>query len=141
MIRTLRAIGKHTAVTILILSAFYHSVVSVKNSMLDYVRRTSPDPVSVSDDRFKSLRFQIASERYGKIGYLTNIPEGMDWSGEYLRTQYALAPIVVDDSPNAGLVVANFKEPYSIGDTIRDTNVIAITNFGNGVLLIRRRTH
>jgi hypothetical protein len=140
VIRALGVARKYAGACILIVYSLYHGVVSVRTSMLDYVRRTSPDLVTLSDQRFETIKLRIRSDGYNKVGYLTNIPEGMDWSGVYLRTQYALAPILVDDSTNPALVVANLREPYSVRSCIRDKDVVTIADFGNGVLLLTRRT-
>jgi hypothetical protein len=58
---------------------------------------------------------------------------------EYWRTQYTLAPIIVSDSANAALVVADLTEGSSIKDTVPDIGLFTVVDYGNGVFLLSRK--
>lgn len=53
--------------------------------------------------------------------------------GDYYLTQYALAPLVVDHSPNHSLVVGNF--PSSSPLAFASANLQVVKDFGDGVLI------
>jgi hypothetical protein len=91
--------------------------------------RSAPDDIAQrSDLRFAQLK--AALPQRGVIGYVGDTGES-DVAPYYLA-QYALAPLVLDRSPNHPFVVGNFHSspPASSPEKLR-----LIANFGNGVLL------
>lgn len=56
--------------------------------------------------------------------------------GDYYWAQYALAPLVLDHSPNHPLVVGNFVETAAASD---HSNLQLIKDFGDGVLLFANK--
>src|ERR1700739_955969 len=91
--------------------------------------RSAPDDIAQrSDLRFARLR--AALPQRGVIGYVGEA--GEPGIAPYYLAQYALAPLVLDRSPNHALVVGNFPSspPVASPEKLR-----LITNFGNGVLL------
>ena len=92
-----------------------------------------PDQVSArSDQRFALLKKKLPSE--GIVGYVGET--GDSSLSDYYLTQYALAPLVIDDTPNHQIVVGNF--PSSKRANI-PSNLTLIEDFGNGVLLYAAR--
>jgi hypothetical protein len=81
-----------------------------------------------SGQRFAGLREALPQR--GVIGY---IGQSQDSVGHYYLAQYALAPLVVDFSPNHPMVVGNFPTtpPQNL-----PTNLKLLRDFGNGVLLL-----
>jgi hypothetical protein len=91
----------------------------------------SPDDVAKrSDQRFAALK--TAMPLRGVVGY---IGDSADPVADYYLAQYALAPLVVDHSPNHPLVIGNFAaaQPSSSG------HLQLVTDFGNGVLLFANK--
>lgn len=96
-----------------------HTSSQVKESSIDVARR--------SDERFAAVKALLP--RRGVIGYIGET--GAQARGDYYLAEYALAPLVVDDSPNHPAVLVNFLDlPPSIPSNLR-----LIKDFGHGVAL------
>jgi len=83
-----------------------------------------------SDQRFAALKAALPPR--GVVGY---VGESNDPVADYYLTQYALAPLVIDHSPNHPLVVGNFSA--SLPGTPHHLQLL--TDFGNGVLLFANK--
>jgi hypothetical protein len=91
--------------------------------------RSTPDDVAQrSDLRFAKLK--AALPQRGVIGYVGGT--GKSGVASYYLAQYALAPVVLERSPNHPLVVGNFPSG-SPDDSAAKLRLIK--NFGDGVLL------
>jgi hypothetical protein len=98
--------------------------------------RNAPSPLALraddisagSDQRFATLKAHLPSR--GVIGYIGE--SGNSGTADYYLAQYALAPLVLDHSPNHALVMASFPDsrPEIPG------NLQLVNNFGSGVLLL-----
>jgi hypothetical protein len=98
----------------------------------------SPTPASIavssaeienrSDRRFSVLKAYLPQR--GVVGYVGE-PGTLAIAGYYL-TQYALAPLVVENSQNHALVIGNF--PAS-PPAFTPENLHLVKDFGDGVLL------
>src|SRR5215469_17170089 len=88
----------------------------------------SDDISNRSDQRFAALKANLPAS--GVIGYIGST--GDSAIPDYYLTQYALAPLVVDLSPNHSLVVGNFPTlpPSGIPQNLR-----LVQDFGHGVML------
>lgn len=123
-----RALNRTTVVVLLFL---FGSLLSSARLIWDapVSRIHSPDAVSRrSDQRFAALK-ELLPER-GAVGY---IGDSADPTADYYLAQYALAPLVVEQSVNHPLIVGNFPSspPSLAGSRLR-----IIRDFGNGVLLL-----
>jgi len=83
-----------------------------------------------SDQRFAALKAWLPER--GVIGYIGE--PGVAAVGDYYLAQYALAPLVIDHSPNHRLVVGNF--PSSQTPRSPSENLQLVKDFGDGVLLL-----
>jgi hypothetical protein len=88
----------------------------------------SDDIARRSDQRFSALKSTLPQR--GVVGYIGE--PGPLALGDYYLTQYALAPVVVDHSPNHDLVIGNFPNSLSPGVP---SNLQLEKDFGSGVLL------
>jgi hypothetical protein len=103
----------------------------------DYTRNAGTFGVEAFDNRFTNLRNTVTPNTV--FGYISDNPERTQVNqAEYYLTQYALAPAVVIESPNAQLVVANTHTPTPNVAALKSNNLALIQDFGNGVLLCRR---
>jgi hypothetical protein len=91
------------------------------------VKRSSIDVAQRSDQRFGALKTLLPAR--GVIGY-TGEPGAMA-RADYYRAEYALAPLVVDDSVNHALVLANFPD----STLPAQANLRLVKDFGNGIAL------
>ena len=82
-----------------------------------------------SDQRFAAVK--AALPQRGVVGYVGD--PGIPALGDYYLAQYALAPLVLDHSPNHSLVVGNFMT----SPTSRElpAGLRLVTDFGDGVML------
>lgn len=94
------------------------------------------------DVRFAELR--EALPKRGTVGYLCVLPnehifDDVGESGAYYQTQYALAPVVVDNSWSHELVVGNFGDVETAKKKVKNfAGVKRVHDFGNGLVLITR---
>jgi hypothetical protein len=104
-----------------------------------------PDPVSRQEHRFDALRSNLRSRGLkGALGYVSSRSRSR-WTEEshegeiYYRTQFALAPLVLDPEPaNYDWAVANLP---SAGATIQTPAGWSIAqDFGDGVFLLHKGT-
>jgi len=120
-----------TRATYGILLFVFCSVLSTARILVD-----SPSPVHIipddvsqrSDERFMALKSRLPE--YGVVGYIGD--SGPSAIPDYYLAEYALAPLVLDRSPDHQLVLGNYPSsmPPEIPPTLR-----LIQDFGNGVLL------
>lgn len=88
-----------------------------------------PDDIARrSDRRFSDLK--AALPQRGVIGYVGD--PGESGVPAYYLAQYALAPLVLDRSPNHRLVVGNFSSSVS---PVSLEKLRLVKDFGDGVLL------
>jgi len=94
-------------------------------------RHADNDIAIRSDERFAALKSRLPA--YGVVGYLGE--SGDSATPDYYLTQYALAPLIVDPSPDHALVIANFPNaPTQIPPGMQ-----VAQDFGHGVLLLTRK--
>jgi hypothetical protein len=100
------------------------------------LKGATTDLALISDQRFAAAKAVLP--RRGVIGY---IGEGGDLArGDYYAAEYALAPLVVDDSPDHSLVLGNF--PHSsvpAPPNVELENLQLIQDFGHGVALFAKK--
>lgn len=92
----------------------------------------SREPQSLYDKRFDDVRKMLP--KHGVIGYLSDSSGNV---GNYYLTQYALAPLVVDNSTDHHFVVGNFADAHSPISINHDW--VLVRDFGDGVVLIVNR--
>lgn len=97
----------------------------------DAVRHSSIDIELSSDARFSALKRDLP--RRGVIGYIGE--PGALARGDYYLTEYALSPLVVDDSTNHPLVVANFPNLPPVAPS----GLQLVKDFGHGVALFANK--
>ena len=88
----------------------------------------SDDISKHSDLRFAALKARLPTS--GVIGYIGE--PGDSAIPDYYLTQYALAPLVVESSPNHSLVIGNFP---SSRVSVIPPGLTPVEDFGNGVIL------
>lgn len=128
--RALGAILAVAAVSLLSIGRLFFQVADF------YPTAPSPDGVTDFDRRFTALRSQLPPK--GVIGYLTDPdtpPTDTNAQAEYHLAQYALAPILVVNSPDQRYLVGNFHRTVTTG-SLRDRGFKLIREFGNGIVLL-----
>jgi hypothetical protein len=111
--------------------------------------RTAPaiDPVTVHEERIAQLRNFLPRE--GNVGYITTVENdkifstersfsNVEFLGQYVLTQYTLAPLVVRNSPDLPLVVGNFIEGGPSAGFLEEHALTPAHDLGDGLILYRR---
>jgi hypothetical protein len=91
--------------------------------------RSTPDDVARRSD-LRFARLKAALPQRGVIGYVGD--SGESGVAPYYLAQYALAPLVLDRSPNHPLVVGNFPLRPPAHSVV---NLRLVKDFGDGILL------
>jgi hypothetical protein len=97
--------------------------------------RSTPDDVALGSD-LRFARLKAALPQRGVIGYVGDAGEA--GVAPYYLAQYALAPLVLDRSPNHPFVVGNFS---SSAPATTFENLRLLKDFGGGVLLFAGEDH
>ena len=140
MIQIFRLFRPHMAAAILAAYSLYHGLGMVASSIRNFENPAGIDTVAAFDKRFAPLRAQLSLSGCREVGYVTDEPKNGDWFTGYFRTEYALAPTIVDDSTDPALIVANLRDPSSIASIIRDKHLFLVSDYGNGAVLLSRQT-
>ena len=82
-----------------------------------------------SDQRFALLKARLPVD--GVVGYIGG--SGDSATPDYYLTQYALAPLVVDNTSDHAIVIGNFPSSQA---PRTPQNLRLVEDFGNGVLLL-----
>jgi hypothetical protein len=113
------------------------AVLSIFNLLLDIPGLRLPD-IGLFDRTVAEARASLPPT--GTIGYYTDYtdaPGATDALREYHLMQYALAPIVVENSLDQKLVITSLHNPQN---PVRNRNLQLVRDFGSGVRLFRNRT-
>jgi hypothetical protein len=126
-----RSIGSATPVLIFVFTCLLSTARIVQRSPV--LSQLQTDHVAQrSDQRFAAIKLQLPER--GVIGYIG--ANDMDGTADYYLAQYALAPRVIDRSPDHPLVIGNLPED---SPKILPPGLALINDFGNGVLLLSNK--
>jgi hypothetical protein len=123
------------AVLLLVALALFSSGKFVVQMAALAARSAGPDRVSHYLTRFVDLRPLLP--RHGVVGYLSDRPDAVQ---EYYLAQYALAPLVVIQSPDPPVVIGNFFDPEAGTRLVAEGRFPVLKDFGEGLLLLGGRT-
>ena len=94
--------------------------------------------VDAFESRFDQFRKTI--QPHAEFGYVSDNPsKDPSARAEFYLTQYTLAPAIVKNTADERLVIVNFHSTKLYPKLLTDNKLIQIQDFGNGVLLCRRR--
>ena len=101
------------------------------------ITEIAPDGVTLYEQRFAKLRPLLP--RHGTVGYVTDgDPLDLAVNEKYQDVRYALAPVLVKNSPHHALVVGNIMLPATdLARFLREKNLTLLKDLGDGVLLLR----
>ena len=96
-----------------------------------------PDDVTLYEQRFTRLRPLLP--RHGTVGYVTDgDPQSLAVNEKSLTVRYALAPVLMENSPRHALVVGNIMLPTTdLQQFLHDRHLALVQDLGDGVLLLR----
>jgi hypothetical protein len=105
------------------------------------------DPVSIHEARIEQLKPMLPSS--GAVGYVTTVEndrifakekafQNVEYLAQYALTQYTLAPLIVQNSPDLPLVVGNFIDGPPAPGFLERHDLVPLRDFGDGLVLYRR---
>src|SRR5512138_2566466 len=125
----------------LVLAGIYASVANLISTR--GLGSTSEDPVAQWDARFAPIKARLPFQR-GVVGYISDssIP-GVDFDaandeGEYVLTQYALAPIIILKGTDQEWNIANLSRPAYEAWAKTSQGQFEVTAFKGGLYLLHR---
>ena len=128
-------------ITLMVMASLYASVInliSTKN-----LGSVSDDPVADWEKRFAPIKPQIPFER-GVIGYISDadVPgasyDAANDEGEYVLTQYVLAPVIIKRGTNQEWNIANLDRPAFELWSKSNAGRFQVTAFKGGLYLLHR---
>jgi hypothetical protein len=126
---------------VIALAAFslYSALLFFKQTASGNVAGIGPSGVGIYEKRFEGLKKELPPR--GTVGYATDVrPEEVFASplhqAYYFLTQYALAPVVVDNNYDHELIIGNFHRPAS-ESAAGHMHFTLLKDLGNGVVLLR----
>ena len=128
-------------IILMVVASLYASVInliSTKN-----LGSVSDDPVADWEKRFAPIKPQIPFER-GVIGYISDadVPgasyDAANDEGEYVLTQYVLAPVIIKRGTNQEWNIANLDRPAFELWSKSNAGRFQVTAFKGGLYLLHR---
>jgi len=106
------------------------------------------DPVSLHERRIEPLKSVLPPR--GAVGYVTALDSekifarerslrDVELLGHFILTQYTLAPVYVYNTPDRPLVVGNFIGSNPDDSRIARKGLVTLKDFGDGLILYRRK--
>jgi hypothetical protein len=90
------------------------------------------------EDRAQALRLDLPS--HGPVGYIgDDVPSNADQNlhfHPFFHMQYAVAPVLLVDSPQYPLVIGDFRQPVDY-ERLANLHLALVKDYGNGVMLLR----
>lgn len=95
------------------------------------------DDISAYEQRFASIKADLPAA--GVIGYLSDPDqEESQAQYDYYLTQYALAPLIVDDAIDHQFVIGNFPEGMNV-NSYPANELILVRDYGQGIILFQAK--
>lgn len=88
------------------------------------------DGITLYEQRFIGLKNMLPS--HGIVGYVS---DAQPYNAEFYLTQYALSPLIVDQTQPHEIVIGNFVNKAVDVNTLTDMRLTLRGDFGNGVKL------
>jgi hypothetical protein len=124
----------------------YSAVNALWRNFESYREAPATDPVSVHEERIAQLKAFLPAS--GAVGYITSIENSqifaaektfsnVEFLGQYVLTQYTLAPLVVRNSPFMPLIVGNFIGGKPAPGFLEEHGLTPLRDLGDGLLIYR----
>lgn len=111
-------------------------------AMTDRLYRDPRELAPPQPDRIRLLRFQQARralEGVEQVGYVhlhDQTDPDFPADGYLYLTQYALAPVLIEDSISHKRVLGLVFSPHKLEEFLARTGMIVLEDFGNGLVLL-----
>jgi len=112
-----------------------------------YGEAPETDPVTVHESRILTLKELLPAS--GSVGYITSVENdrifaaektfaNVEFLGQYVLTQYTLAPLVVRNSPAYPIVVGNFIAGGPDQEFLDKNHLLLVRDLGDGLIIYRK---
>ena len=96
-----------------------------------------PDLVTMYEQRYLELQRVLPAR--GTVGYITDLPpEDTRARTESYLLQYAIAPLILENSSEQPLVIGNFHTSAGYAEATKNKKLVLVRDFGNGVMLFQK---
>ncbi|MBW6486601.1 MAG: hypothetical protein K0B01_10690 [Syntrophobacterales bacterium] len=141
------SIKQKTGILLLVALTCCSAFTALWQNARSYGDAPATDPVTVHEGRILSLKEFLPAS--GSVGYITAVENdrifaaertfsNVEFLGQYVLTQYTLAPIVVRNSPAYPLVVGNFITGKPDQEFLDKNHLLLVRNLGDGLILYRK---
>ena len=141
------AFRRRVGLAILILCTGYAVLNLLWQGIRSYPELPDTDPVTIHEARIEQLKPVLPAS--GVVGYVTTVEndrifakekafQNVEYLAQYALTQYTLAPLIVQNSPDLPLVVGNFLDGPPAPGFLERHGLIPLRDFGDGLVLYRR---
>ena len=132
--------------TLLVGLTCYSSFNTLWRNFEAYREAPATDPVTVLEGKIVQLKEFLPAS--GSVGYITSIENerifavektfsNVEFLGQFVLTQYTLAPLVVRNSPSYPLVVGNFIGEGPKAGFLEENGLAALRDLGDGLIIYR----
>ena len=128
-----------SAIILLILLSVISITLLFKDTLASMPNR-GKDPIAAYEERFSGLKSILPGQSI--VGYITDLTQeqlayNSSYIAEYFLTQYALAPIIVDNNSDHQLIIGNFHH-QPLPAELSGKGLRVVKDLENGVMLLRR---
>lgn len=129
------------AILLVSLTSFLSAAQWLKEVVSFDPRLIGKDKITLSEKRFEGLKKVLPSR--GILGFISDErvqehPDNFEQIIKYYKTQYALSPLIILNTPHCKQVIGNFQETVIVSQTYREWNVEVLANFDGVVWLLNK---
>ncbi|MDX6712167.1 MAG: hypothetical protein QOH96_3183 [Blastocatellia bacterium] len=115
--------------------ALWSMMSTVESCRRTHILTKNPvDALTMYERRFVEIKKRLPDT--GTVGYVGD-EIGDEGTRHYYRTQYSLAPVVVDRTAGHELVIGNFREDVHTRIVAAAPGLTLLQDFGGGVMLFK----
>ncbi len=138
MARRYLSVRTKIGVSLFVLFAMLSNMRLLKQTLALNYKQIGKDGITQYENRFKELKKELPS--WGTVGYISDIPskqllKDTKATVNYFLTEYAVSPVVVDNSQNHPIIIGNFQHKLTDTTVSETSKFILKKDFGNGVVL------
>ena len=129
----------HGVFILVILDVLAGNVRDVGKELKRFNNQTTVNEDALHVKRFEKLKDKLPGE--GILGYFTNRGYSADDDARFFYlTQYALSPLIIVRSTEPQTIIADVRDSFNSDKFSKKHNCYLLKNFGDGILLFRKRT-
>ena len=129
----------HLVFIVVILDVLIGNFRDIRKELIHFNNRNIENKVTHHVRRFEKIKDKLPGQ--GILGYFTNREYSIDDDAMFFYlTQYALSPLIIVRSTKSKLIIADVSDSFNSIEFSIKYNCYLLKNFGDGILLFRKRT-